>query len=869
MATKARQRISSNPWSSAVASTEDAALLGLPARPTPLIRRHQELTDLQAQLRRPDVRLVTLSGPPGVGKTRLAIEVARRLAPEFQHSVGFVDLSLVTDPALVTYTIAHTLGLHEDLEDDARSVFTMLVDYLRDRELLLVLDNFEQVVDAATGVGELLGAATELKVLATSRVPLRLLWEYDFPVSPLSLPAAGARPTARALAQYPAVALFLARARAARPDFAMTEQNAPIVAEICARLDGLPLAIELAAIRIKTLPLAALADQLTRRLDVLTRGAQDLPARQQTLRSAIAWSYDLLTPGEQLVFRRVAAFIGGCTATAAGAVCPETADVVLDTLSVLVEKGLLRQDAEADTNLRFAMLESLREFGLEQLQTSGELDETQARHAGFFRLLAAQAAEELRGRNQAAWYARLDRDYDNLIAALNSFLKAGQDERALAMAADLHRFWWVRRIGEGQRWLAHALRRSTAPTVARARALNTAAMLLSHLDPAAAYADEALAISRQVGERAIMAEALYRLASARIEHVGFSSVQPLFEESIALFRELGNPSQLADALVRLGHLVSDVEDDKAVSVFEEALVLARECGDTLAAGYALYGLGWVSVNRGDYGRAAELFNQYRALLDELGGKPRLVGALRGLAGVARRLHDYDKAAALHREALALAEETGQQRFVSWEHAALAFVESLRHEYGEAAQHYRRALAMYRDSGQWSAVPHALLGVGHLALSTEQPALAARLWGAAEGASEALHASIVLDAEDRRHISAARAALGEDVFNEAWTAGRGLTPEEAVDEALRFEFPPGSPHAKPREKPRGSILTRREEEVAALVAQGLSNREIAQRLFITEGTAENHVQHIFNKLGFGSRTQVAVWAVEHGLKRADL
>lgn len=372
----------------------------LPAQPTPLIGRQQETAAARQQLLTADVRLLTLTGPPGVGKTRLGLEVGTELLDDFEHGVFFVDLAPIKDPALVGYTIAQTLGVREARH---QSLFEHLKHFLRDKQVLLLLDNFEQVAAAAPLVAELLGASLALKILVTSRAALHLRWDHEFPVPPLGLPDLQRLPAVKELSGYPAVALFVDRARAVKPDFVLTNHNAPAVAEICTRLDGLPLAIELAAARIKLLPPQAMLRRLQRGLDLLTAGARDLPARQQTLGGAIAWSYDLLEAREQKLFRRLSVFVGGCTLEAAEAVCKPEGDLqtnVLEGLASLVNESLLRQEEQADGEPRFRMLETTREYALEQLAKTGEMEEIQRRHAAVYLSFAEAAAPELHGTKQ-------------------------------------------------------------------------------------------------------------------------------------------------------------------------------------------------------------------------------------------------------------------------------------------------------------------------------------------------------------------------------------------------------------------------------------------------------------------------------------
>src|SRR5919202_3967545 len=494
----------------------------LRAQPTQIVGRAGELKLASQVLLRDDVRLVTFTGPAGTGKTRLSLALAESLVELFTDGVFFVDLARLDDPSLVSAAIAETRGIREGRD---KPLLERLEGVLFDRHVLLVLDNFEHVLAAADQVADLLAVCPDLKILATSRAPLRLRWEHVFPIFPLPLPARDANADVARVAESPAVQLFVERARAAEPGFELTEQNAATLAEVCMRLDGLPLAIELAAARTRVLPPEALLTRLRNRLEVLIDGARDLPVRQRTLREAIGYSYDLLADDERTLFCQLSIFAGGCTVEAAAAIMGEPLDevgarpAVLDRLQSLVDKSLLQRDQLPGGEVRFRMLETTREYAHEQLVRTGGLAELRDRWIDYLLELTHRSRTALLGREQAATLAMLDREHDNLRAALRACIDAGDAERGLQLAASLWRYWFVRGFfTEGRTWLSEllALPGATARTTLRANALSAAGNLAYNQgDDAAAdaFQTESLSIRRELGDRGGVAASLDTLGA--------------------------------------------------------------------------------------------------------------------------------------------------------------------------------------------------------------------------------------------------------------------------------------------------------------------------------------------------------------------
>ncbi len=728
----------------------DSLLNNLPTQLTSFIGRQKELQELKGLLE--NMRLVTLTGPGGSGKTRLSIQVASEMIEHFRTGVLFIALAPVTDPRLVASTIAQPLGIKETA---GKSIVDNLKDYLKSKSLLLVLDNFEQVISAAPVVAELMTTCDELKVLVTSREALHISGEQEYPVAPLPLPNLTQLPSLESLSQYAGVALFIQRAKAVKPDFRITHETAPIVAEICHRLDGLPLAIELAAARIKLLSPRAMLDRLEHRLEFLSGGGRDLPARQQTLRNAIAWSYDLLTEKGQNLFCRLSVFSRGCMIDAVEALAEDPLEriSILDELGSLLDKSLLREVDDAQGEPRFFMLELLREFGSEQLAASGEQEKIRRWHAQFYLLLAEQAELKLESAEQLEWINRMEQEHDNLRSALEwSRTTDSAWEICLRLASTLALFWEVRGyFSEGRERLAAILSMEMVqgPTAARAKLLARAAELAYRQSDYAAtveLAEESLEIYREVGDRQGMASILIKLGNAATEAGDYASVAGFLEEALTIWRGLNDEHGIARALISLGWAALRPGDYQlANSRLEEALSISREVGDTRSIGFELSGLGEVALRQGDYARATQLLEESLELRRQLGNKWGVGVSLGTLGWVAMREAEWDRAMARLGESLEIRQEIGDKGGSAW----------------------------------------CIERLAEIALAHGHPEKSVRLLGAA--AALRISLGSMIDPADQSEyqgtLTALRQELGLPRFGTLWDEGHALTLEQAVTLAL--------------------------------------------------------------------------------------
>ena len=771
--------------------TLDNRFDSLPAQPTPLIGREHEVATLGQLLRREDVHLVTLTGPGGTGKTRLALQTASELRDVFVDGICFVSLAPINDPMLVMPTIARAFGIRDGV---GQPISARLEDVLLRKRVLLLLDNFEQVVGAASQVADLLTSCPQLKLLVTSREVLHVRAEHEFAVPPLALPDLTHLPELAALTNVPSVALFLQRAQAARPEFQLTSTNARAVTEICVRLDGLPLAIELASARMKLLSPQVLLSRLSRRLAILTGGARDMPTRQQTLRNTIEWSYQLLSFEEQRLFRWLSVFVNGCTLRAAEAVCDESGDgsgQVLDGVASLIDKSLLRraeQTGEENEEPRLQMLETIREYGLEVLIVNGEGEIARQAHANYFLSLVERAEPALKGPSLVVWLERLEREHDNLRAALQWAVESGKTEMALRFGIALERFWVVRgHRNEGLAFLEQALEGSAGvATDVRAKALLAAARLAfiqSNYDQGEALAQEGLTLFRKLGDRRGIALSLDRLGMAAWRRGDFPAARVLLEEDLSLFKEVDDKDRVAWSLFTLGLLDNKQGDySRAYTLFEESLKLFRALGNKRGIAASLTQLaGTLFVSQGDQTMIYPLLKEGLSLDQEVGDKEGMAVASLLLGWVALKQGDVATARSRMEESLVLYQEMEHREGMAEALSLLGKTEATLGDYAFARTFYEDSLAMAQEIGDKELIASGLEGLASVVAMQGESAWAARLWGTAEALREAIGAPLQpIEQADYDHaVAAVRSNLGEETFALTWAEGRAMRAEQVL------------------------------------------------------------------------------------------
>ena len=783
----------------------------LPVQLTSFVGRMAELAAVREEISRPEVHLLTLTGPGGVGKTRLSLEVATLLLDQFEDGAFFVALAPIRDVVLVGATIAHALGVRES---QSKSPEETLKDYLRDRHMLLVLDNFEHLTKAAPLVTELLTAAARLKVLVTSRTLLHVYGEHLHPVLPMKLPSPGRVAQPENMAQPEAVQLFVDRARVVKADFTLTRENFRTLIEICARLDGLPLAIELAAARVRQISPQAMMGQWVKEsggspLQTLTGGPRDLPARHKTLRNAIAWSYNLLEASEQAVFRRAGLFEGGWTPEAAAQIIGEplydshnptlvspSDPTMVFRFESLVDANLIMQ-SEVCGEIRFSMLETIREYALERLVECGEVDALRRRHGEFFLALAEMAKPKMLGSQQGIWVNRLEQEYENLRAALKWAIECQETEIALRLGSALGKFWYIydpMYWSEGRKWLEQALNLrqfEAVPLVVRANALNEAGVLAwAQIDYEHAILcfNECLALRKMSGEKADIASALGNLGLVAREQHDLVRARAYQEECLAVKRDLGDKQGIATALSNLGLVAADQGDNEyAISLYEESLVLNREMQNMTGLTQTLHNLGGLLVeNHRDCTKALSLLKESLKLSQELGRHFFLIPyTLYHSGNLSLIREDYEQAKFFFDEGLNLSRESDNKFGIGYALHGLGRLAHLQGGYEKAQEYYKKSISVLQEINGIVVILWSLFSLADIACIHGRPNRATTLLGASEKLCEitSTHLPLIRREEYERAIANARAQLDEAKFNEAWAKGREMSVDETIAYAL--------------------------------------------------------------------------------------
>ena len=643
----------------------------LPVQRTAFIGREHEAAGLRQLLSRVDVQLVTLTGPGGIGKTRLALQVAGEIADQFPGGVCFVALSAIGEAGMIASAIAQAVGVRETGNTSPQDG---LIEYVvgLSQPMLLLLDNFEHLVSAAPFVGQLLTSGPQLKVVVTSQAPLHIYGEHEFPVPPLALPDPRSIPHLEVLSRFPAVALFVARAHAVKHEFVLTKENAPAVAAICSRLDGVPLAIELAAARIKLLSPSAMLTRLESRLNLLTGGARDLPTRQQTLRNTVDWSYGLLNDAEQTLFRRFSVFTGGCTLEGVEAVCDTKGNLgldVLDGMASLVDKSLVQQMEQADKETRFFMLSTIREYALERLAKSDDESATRRAHAAYYLVLAEEGAEDIA--THPEWLDRFEIEHENFRLAIDYLIKSGDADWGLRTAAALFRFWETREhLTEGRDAIARvlALEGAAARPKLRARLLFAAAVLAGEQGDyicAQKMFEDSLETCLELNDNRGVAVALNALAVITRDRGEIAAAALLFERCVAIWKDLGDPADIARALSNLAGVVKlQGEYERAFLLYDECLTMFRKVGDGAGVAWTLNCQGDVAREKGDIVAARSFCEQSLSEFRQLGDSWGIASTLSDLAGLSCDQGNNAEARHLFGESIKLFQELGHKRGIA-------------------------------------------------------------------------------------------------------------------------------------------------------------------------------------------------------------
>jgi predicted ATPase/DNA-binding CsgD family transcriptional regulator len=813
----------------------------LPTRTDPLIGRVADLETAQQLLLHAETQLLTLTGPGGVGKTRLALELARVTMSAFPDGLWFIDLSDVADASLVPITIARTLGLR----DARRSALESLEQALSARRVLLILDNFEHVLDASSTITRLMATSPDVRVIVTSREALRLRFEQRLALEPLEYPVWDGSRQAEQIVQYPAVQLFLARVRLVLPEFVLDEHNAEVIARLCARLDGLPLALELVAARVNMFGPQTILERLGAGQSLPLVGAADGPARHGSLSAAMEWSYVLLEAQERALLRRLAVFEGGWSLEAAGGVVDAEGLGLkgLDGLVVLADRNLVRVSRGAEDQARFSMLRTIRDFALERLVESGELQGVRQRHAEFFLQFAEATEAEIRGPNKEIYLDQLEAEAENFWAALRWARETINLNLWLRLCGALSGMWFLRDYAtEGRKWLAEAL--------------------------------EMIDTSNANLETTVLAKAWRVAGELALTGGDFPEASQLLEQSLSLYRGLGDDLRVARVLLNLGNIAAfRGESVRAVAFFQEALALARTQGADGLRAHILGDLGIHYAETNDLDRADEAYQEALSILrtrDDQGSITRMTGRLGDLA---IRRGDLDGARALLEENLPILRQLKFSPAIADALGQLAVIALLKGQPEQALEPAREALRLCVQIGQKHGIKSNLEIVTMLAAASGRAESAARLFGAIAvfGEDIGLAPDPFWDSISKDYLERARAALGETGFAEAWEQGQGWSLERALEEAFGFEI--GSSHAPdakiavppaPMIDPSFVQLSPREFEVLRVVARGLSNKEVAQELGLSAHTVKFHLNAVFNKLGCRTRAQAVRIAFDQGL-----